>query len=655
MAGITPATYVQQFNNALSRLGVKAYWNPADPDAGVIAPGDVTSWGVAPDHFVQDGQFTPKFQSAKALAHDLILDRHAEQVPAEVRQKARADLAERRVQIQLTHVKADEHSRAERNMVRHILAAGEHIRRLHLLQRDPYNLVHEERVMGLGDPLAVELFANNHGPYTEMFETGASVLTGIGPRNPGAHLYPAGFTPDRFQELFKANNGSDLTSPFVAVEMTPDGYRAVPFGIHPLFKEEAQKAAMELRHAADAAENHPVKTAQEQDGLAAFINYLRAAAAALVSDKARPWDKADELWMKIPVDFKWGLRIGADETYWDTGTGIKAHAGYHMFFGIYDDATKKMISLFRKFGFQRMENELVKLAASRAYKGREVSLNVPMKGVRTIMVEGEGRHSHGSVAGFSLPNWGPYEGQAKWVINGETSDSAARRELMINVYLGDAYLGYASPEAGPSNTITHEFFHGFGPQSDTQVRDLEGRPQFNPNGTSLTVIDALTPSVMQVLEEAKASFVYTWFDTVLKSEGLIDEETRKKQMVAAVIWAFGHVMRGLYNDKGEIKTYSAVGAMIIGSFMESQALTYDEKKGTWAIDFEKAPQVAAEMFRKIVLIQATGNRAEGQKMITYYTKDEALLKLIRNDDIVERAKKHGLKPAAVQYQVLIDP
>lgn len=476
-------TYPQAINNALTRLGVTACWMPTDPQAGIIKPHEIKTWGVEQDTYVKDGQFTRVFEKAVKLADDLALNRHPETVPAVLREKAQADLAERKLQIQFTHLDAKNHTRSERVMARHILQAGEHIRRLFLLQRDPYNLVHEQRVWGLADPLAVELFANNHGPYTETFETGAKILTGIGERNPGAHLYPPEFNPEKFQALSKLEDGEALTSPFVAIEKNQQGYQAVPFGQHPLFKEEAAEVARHLRLAAKSAKAPRGSTQKEKKGWAAFRAYLIAAADAMVSDKPRPWDKADEAWINIPVDFKWGLRIGPDETYWDKGTGIQGHAGYHMFFGLYDNAAKDIVAQLKKFGFQRMEDELVKLMNSPAYKRRKVSADVPLKGVRTIMVVGDARHSHGTIAGFSLPNWGTHAGKAKWAINAETPQSKERREKFIRTFLGEEYVKFASASAGTSNTITHEFFHGFGPQNDTQVRNSKGIPQTNPDGT----------------------------------------------------------------------------------------------------------------------------------------------------------------------------
>lgn len=173
-------------------------------------------------------------------------------------------------------------------------------------------------------------------------------------------------------------------------------------------------------------------------------------------------------------------------------------------------------------------------------------------------------------------------------------------------------------------------------------------------GQKLKVVDALTPAAQQVIEEVKASFVHFWFDKIMTDNGLMSEEQRKQNIVAGVIWSFGHVMRKLYDDAGSIKPYSAVGAMILGAFMKDGAMTYNKKTQTWDINFKKAAKVAEKMFKKILIAQATGNGKVVQEMIDYYTKDKKLLEFIRYDDIVDRAIKENFKPGTTMYQVVID-
>ncbi len=352
------------------------------------------------------------------------------------------------------------------------------------------------------------------------------------------------------------------------------------------------------------------------------------------------------------MDFKWGLRIAPDETYWDEGAGTNAHAAYEIFFGLFDPNAQRMLDSFNEFGYQRMEDELVELMNSKEYAGRSIAPKVPLKFARAIFVDGFPRMSHGTVAGFALPNWGPHAMAKKWIIGSMASPE--RREHFYRTYLGEEYVQYAVGGASTANTVTHEIFHGLGPQDETQVRDEHGQTKYLENGEPLTVRQALTPAVHQVLEEAKASFVYLWFDKKVEEAGIIDARTRKERNAAGVIWAFGHLLRELFNAEGKIKTYSAVGAMMLGSLMQEGAVSYNEQRGAWDIDFDRVPDVAGEMLRRITRIQATGDREAGQALIDSYTKDAELLKLIRYEDIVKRARDAKIRPTVGRYQVIID-
>lgn len=647
------------FNAHAARLGVPMMWLPESGQVPVDFSGDAPfaqgrphAVGVPPDTFVRDGKPTMELEGVVRMVHDGVTGRHAGALPDALRARLQADLAERELDIRLTHVDAAHFSAHERAMITHIMEAGWHIRRLHLLQRDPHNLDYEARVWGLGDPLAVELFYNNHGPWCERIAGGCGLFDDA-PRRPGEHLYPAGMTPSVFQALADMPGGRDLISPFVAVERMADGaYRAVPFGVHPLLRDEAGFVATALRNAARYAVSPRGAGLAERRGWEAFRRYLRAAADAFVSDHPYPWDAANAAWVAIPVSFKYGLRIGPDETYWDGA--VKGHAGYSVHFGVSDPEQQQLVASFAAYGFQRMEDEFAALIGHDVYTPRDVGGAVPLRVVRELFVDGEGRASHSMVGGFSLPNWGPSAMGKKWVMQSESELGLQKSRRMVAAFLGDAYVPYiTSDQASAADTSAHEYFHGFGPQEDTPVRP-NGHTVPDADGTPTTLRVALTPALQQVLEETKASVVHFWLHRNMERAGVIDAAERRRRAVAGITWCFSHVSRELFNPDGTIKTYSAVGAIILGHLLNDRAVTFDTQRGQWDIDFDRLPDSAATLLGQLGRIQATGDRDGGQAVVDRFTRDAAALVRLQYARIVQIARDQHFKPTVAYYQLAID-
>lgn len=648
-ARVTPQT----FNAKAARMGLPFSWHPSGvkDSASHIPTSDLKFFGVPQlDLYIRkNGAPTPLLGNLiRAVKHG-VLGTHPGNVSDELRTTIQKDLDERDIVIFETHFDAKNFTRNERKMVGHILNAGRHIYRLHLLQIDPRNLVFEARVAGLADPLALELFYNSQAPWTEKISQGAAIFTDA-KRAPGEHLYPAEFTAADYAKLANEPNGAELTSPFVAVEKTETGYKAIPFSQHPLFKDEMQAVARELRLAAAFARHDRDSSKDEWKSIKAFRDYLRAVADAFESPLARPFDKADELWVKLPTKSKWALRIGPDETYWDGN--IRGHAGFQIHFGISDSTAQQFMAPYRKYGFQNMESDFATLIGVDAYKGRVVT-EPNVKFMRPILAEGGARKAHGMTSAFSLPNWGDYSGEAKVIRDLETPDSQAKREFYFRTFFGDDYVQYAVPGMSTFDTITHELFHGFGPQSDDQISDLI-RPNVNSNGAPISVRDAISPGLQQTLEEAKASVVHFWFDQQLVDKNLSTELERKQKAAAGLSWALSHLSVGIYTDAGNIRDYSAVGALIVGHFMETGAMSYDESRGKWDIDFDKVVESGASLVKQIARIQATGDRDGAQAMIDKFTLNEETLNMMRYEEAQLLRKTAGLKPTVGRYQVVID-
>ena len=146
---------------------------------------------------------------------------------------------------------------------------------------------------------AVEL---NYGPWNRL-RNDAPIVDGIGPRPPGANLYPTGMSPNA------VSRADTLRTPHTLVRRLPDGsLTALPY--HLFFAETLTSAAFQLR---DAAEQAPTD---------AFRTYLQRRADALLNGDYAPsataWHDLDT----PTIDFL----IGPMDTGEDRLLGVKESA-----------------------------------------------------------------------------------------------------------------------------------------------------------------------------------------------------------------------------------------------------------------------------------------------------------------------------------------
>ncbi|MBI2346711.1 MAG: hypothetical protein HYV03_07535 [Deltaproteobacteria bacterium] len=649
--GMTP----EEFNQLSARLGYPFVWKADAENPGTLdlATGELAIFSVPQDRYITTDAKGAQVEPTDALRSAIRLIQDAKGgndpgvlTPAQ-RKLLQQELNGRQLNAQLTHFSAAEYTRDERAMVRHILLAGGYIRKAHLKQRNRGNLAYEQIVYGMGDPLAAELFFNNHGPWCEKVADPQCAALPIPPppppRTAGAHLYPSGMTAKQFQALERLPNGRDLMSPFVAVEEEGKRYKAVPFGIHPLLHPSLKSASIELQKAADYAKPRPNGSDQEKKEMAALRDYLLKVADALVSDKPYPFDAADEAWVKIPVTSKWALRIGPDEVYWDV---LQQHAGYQIHFGISDPVAQKGAELFYRYGLQKIEAEFADLIGTDVYQARPIAADLPMTFVREVFAEGEARHGHQAVAAFSLPNWGPNAMGAKWMFTNESPATTERQRLIAKTFLGDAYVPYVQPQRATTKTVAHELFHGFGPQDETVVTLADG--------TKSTVRNALG-DIKPIIEETKAETSGYWLVEQFEQAGLISAQERKEITVSGIGWLFSFVSRGLMTPEGKVKTYSGVAAIILGHFIEKGVIKYDEARGQWTVaDFDAIPAAAGDLLRTLGRIQATGDQVAAQKLVDHFTKDPGVLNGIRPGQVAAMAEKAGIIPMVPRFQVVID-
>lgn len=666
-----------QFNEWAGRLGFPFVWARDDGNQRLdVAKGELAIFGEPVDHYIKDGRPTAALRQRLQLIDAAITGRAPKTLPAAQRTALQREMDSVEVVVNVQQLSATEHSAAERAMAREILMASQAIERNYWRQRDPAVPQWYEQVLAQGDPLALEVFVNNHGPWCERaVDRACQALPHVPKIVDGAQLYAAGMTQEHFNAL-----SADLRSPWVAITGQPGAYRAVPFGTHPIFAEGNQRIARHLRAAAAyAKEEAATHSEPERVGWHAFIDYLEKIAEAHVADQPRPFDAADQAWVKIPLDFKWALRIGPDEVYWDKYLG--QHAGYDSHFGLYDPKIQVAVRRLRAYGLQRMENEIAEIIGAEYYRPKTKSAELPMRFVRNLVVTGRARMPGAVVSGFTLPNEGPVVGLEKWIMVFESDALFQRSQRSMRAFVHEDQARALRSNTATTNTVTHEATHTLGPAPDDLAVlriDADGTKHYrlDPQGNPIKCRDAIGGTLWSIVEETKASITALIFDPRLAKETVLGElrytaAELQGQRAGVLDWAANQMVRGVFHPAGKISAYRAAGVLIYSQLAEQGAIQWNAQRGKWDVaDPERFEAAGIALLRELGQIQATGDAARGWAFVQKYTgqgnpdaepqplsiaeREARIAPIVHYAEMRALATQHGIRPITMRWQVAID-
>jgi hypothetical protein len=148
------------------------------------------------------------------------------------------------------------------------------------------------------------------------------------------------------------------------------------------------------------------------------------------------------------------------------------------------------------------------------------------------------------------------------------------------------------------------------------------------------------------MEELKAQTAALWYLEFLQSEGLITEELFQQSYVDAMMWAFGHISRGMYTATGQRKAYSQLAAIQVGFLLESGALRFDPDGktangrdiGALSIDFERMPAAVEDMMVLVAGIKARGEREEAEALAKTMVDGEVVPQALISERILRHPK-----------------
>ncbi len=593
-----------RFNQLAMQLDLPLFWAADADEDGAIDPDEVRTlmfYGSAPA-WSEGGRFTPDFERAYAA----IVEASRAPAPEDARRRlVVAELSSAAPTLIETDLR--ELPEAHRAFAERMLGVAAMIDRLYARQVGMEALAPR---LDQSDPASRSLFRRNwgagcRGASTES-QSGCSAIEGA-PAQP-VDVYPVALQSgeNACQRLEELPRASELLTPFTAVREENGELVAVPYS--QAYAEHMGPIAAELRAAADALDD-PAEDA--------LRTYLRAAAQAFEDNR---WEPADEAWAAMNArNSRWYVRVGPDEVYWDPC----AHkAGFHLTLALIDRgslAWQDRLTPHR----QRMEQALGELVPE--YRPRDVSFHLP-DFIEIVANAGDDRDAFGATIGQSLPNWGPVsdEGRGRTVamtnLYTDEDSRRIRREQAASLLSAETMEVFTGdPEAGLVSTILHEATHNLGPSHDYRYEDQ-------------TDSEAFGGGLASMLEELKAQSGALFYLDMLREAGVLTEAQVRESYLDSVVWAFGHISRGMYTPTGQRKAYSQLAAVQIGFLMDRGVVRWDADapaangtdRGAFTVDFAAFPAAARELMQAVVRIKAINDRAAAEALAARYVDGDTV-------------------------------
>jgi hypothetical protein len=643
------------FNRLAAELALPIFWVADKNKDGAIDSDELAVyWGLVPGAKLAEYVGKTGFTTTGTEAIEAIVKRSKETAPpAGVdpkelarREAVKKELAQGRVTLvatDLASVPAE-----EKRVLAFLTQAAELVEKLYARQEGTLEL---RAKIPTGDTASASMFFRNQGPKCEAPQTQndpACSAIPDAPKGKLSGLYPASLLDnakfcDDLTKLEAGKKEKSLMDPFTVVtaagekvdagKAPKDAFLAVPY--HEVFKDDVGAVSGQLKAAAAAlGETEPALKA-----------YLLAAAQAFTDDK---WWPADEAWAKMDAkNSKYYLRIAADEVYHEP---CSTKALYHVSFGLINQGSLKWQTKLDPLKTE-MEKALAELAGA-PYKAREVSFKLP-DFVDIALNAGDSRPPSGATIGQSLPNFGPVanEGRGRTVamtnFYSDPDSIEALKGTTESLFCKDAMAKYTTDkEPQLMSTVLHEAAHNLGPAHQYKANGKIDRESFGG-------------PLASTLEELKAQTAALFFTDWLVAKKEITAEDAEKAHVRDIVWSFGHISRGMYDEDKHPRNYSQLAAIQLGWLMKNDAITWkaDETaangkdKGCFSLALDKFPVAVKSLMTEVAQIKGKGDKARAEKLVKEYVDVTGDKKKV-HEVITERVLRSP-KPSFV-YSIKVD-
>ena len=433
------------------------------------------------------------------------------------------------------------------------------------------------REAGASDALAY--FRINAGPWDRL--DGNRPFIGSTPKPPGAGFYPTDMTREEFERWVAAHPSerSAFEGLYTIIRRDGKSLAAVPYSRE--FRAYLETVAAHLRRAAGLTAN------------ASLRRFLVQRADALLNDD---YYASDLAWMDLDSNIE--VVLGPYEVYEDELFNYKA--SFTAFLGVRDRTESERLASY----VQHLPDMERGLPIAEQYRNTSRKYESPIRVVQEAFTAGETRAGVQTSA-FNLPNderVRQAKGSKKVLLKNvmEAKFRVAGKPIADRV-LDSEQQRFVTFDAFFDHTLFHELSHGLGPGIITAA---DGRR-----------VEARIPlkNLYSEIEECKADVVGMW--TLLQA---IDE----KWLTAFDADTLAITTSALFYRSirfGVDEAHGGGTAVQWNWFVEKGAVV-PAAAGRFRVDTSKVREAVRSLAEELLMIEATGDFARGQKLLDGYGK-----------------------------------
>jgi hypothetical protein len=191
-------------------------------------------------------------------------------------------------------------------------------------------------------------------------------------------------------------------------------------------------------------------------------------------------------------------------------------------------------------------------------------------------------------------------------------DSVRNRRAQAQSLFTASSLAPFTDDPGPglASVVLHEAAHNLGPSHEYKVR---GKTDSQVFGGPLA----------STLEELKAQTAALWYTEYLTKKGVLTADYAQQVYASSLLWAMGHISRGMYDSSGKPKAYSHVAAIQIGHLLKQGALRFEpetmaangQDQGAFVVEYAKIPAAVDSLMKAVAKIKAKGDKKAAEAMV----------------------------------------
>jgi hypothetical protein len=426
----------------------------------------------------------------------------------------------------------------------------------------------EQLMSRIEDPDARRFAEINYGPWDRLAGN-EPFVPGVGPKPPGANLYPADITKEEFEQAVAGGGAraDSLRSLYTLVRRDSSGaLTAVPY--HVAFASQVERAAAKLREASALATDPGLK------------RYLDLRARALQTDEFQPSDLA---WMDMKnntID----VVIGPIETYEDQLFGYKAANETYVL--VKDQEWSKRLARYAAMLPALQRGLPVPAEFKRETPGTDSDLGA----YDAVYYAGDANAGSKTIA-INLPN--DEQVQLRKGTRRLQLKNAMRAKFdailvpIANELIVPEQRQHVTFDAFFANTMFHEVAHGLGVKNTINDRG--------------TVREALKERA-SALEEGKADVLGLYVVTRLHEQGELGDADLRDNYVTFLASIFRSARFGAASAHGRAN-------MARFNFFEERGAFARDSSGMYRVDFDKMRDAMNALSEHILRLQGEGDYA----------------------------------------------